>query len=83
MHAVALGRHPALAVRDDKATITLEFGDGSVETIHYLASGDAVHVLHAFQKKSKSGVATPQPDVDLIEKRMKAVLARRGASGRS
>ena len=39
-HAVALGRHPALAVRDDKAAITLEFGDGSVGTIHYLANGD-------------------------------------------
>ncbi|MCC7040808.1 MAG: bi-domain-containing oxidoreductase [Burkholderiales bacterium] len=39
-HAVALGRHPALAVRDDKATLTLEFGDGSVGTIHYLANGD-------------------------------------------
>lgn len=38
--------------------------------------GDAVHVLHAFQKKSKSGIATPQPDIDLIEKRLKAALAR-------
>lgn len=37
---------------------------------------DAVHVLHAFQKKSRSGIATPQPDVALIEKRLKAVLAR-------
>ena len=45
--------------------------------------GDAVHVLLAFQKKSKSGIATPQPDVELIEKRWKAVLARYGASGRS
>jgi phage-related protein len=40
--------------------------------------GDAVHVLHAFQKKSKSGIATPHPDVELIEKRLKAVLARLG-----
>jgi predicted dehydrogenase/threonine dehydrogenase-like Zn-dependent dehydrogenase len=39
-HAVALGRHPALAISDDKAVITLEFGDGSVGTIHYLANGD-------------------------------------------
>jgi phage-related protein len=45
--------------------------------------GDAVHVLHAFQKKSKSGIATPQPDVELIEKRLKAVLASYGMSGRS
>jgi predicted dehydrogenase/threonine dehydrogenase-like Zn-dependent dehydrogenase len=39
-HAVALGRHPALAVTDDKASLTLEFADGSVGTIHYLANGD-------------------------------------------
>jgi phage-related protein len=45
--------------------------------------GDAVHVLHAFQKKSKSGIATPRPDVELIEKRLKAVLARYGMSGRT
>ena len=37
--------------------------------------GDAVHVLHAFQKKSKSGIATARPDVKLIERRLKAVLA--------
>ncbi|MCC5870742.1 MAG: bi-domain-containing oxidoreductase [Gammaproteobacteria bacterium] len=38
-HAVALGRHSELAVTGDKATITLEFADGSVGTIHYLANG--------------------------------------------
>lgn len=45
--------------------------------------GNAVHVLRAFQKRLKSGIATPQLDVELIEKRLKAVLARYGASGRS
>jgi phage-related protein len=50
--------------------------------IYTVKIGDAVHVLHAFQKKSKSGIATPQPDVELIEKRLKAVLARYAASGR-
>lgn len=29
-----------------------------------------VYVLHAFQKKSKKGIATPRPDVDLIKKRL-------------
>jgi len=33
-------RHPALQVADDKVTITLEFADGSVGTVHYLANGD-------------------------------------------
>ena len=39
-YSVTLGRHPALAVHDDKMSLTLEFADGSVATIHYLANGD-------------------------------------------
>ncbi len=31
--------------------------------------GQTVYVLHAFQKKSKKGVATPKRDVDLIKQR--------------
>lgn len=34
--------------------------------------GDAVYVLHAFQKKSKKGSATPQHELELIESRLKA-----------
>jgi len=30
-----------------------------------------VTVLHAFQKKSKAGIATPKPDLDLIRRRLK------------
>jgi phage-related protein len=30
---------------------------------------EAVYVLHVFQKKSKSGIATPKPDLDLIRQR--------------
>ena len=51
--------------------------------VYTVRIGDAVHVLHAFQKKSKSGIATPRPDVELIQKRLKAVLARYEASGRT
>ncbi len=50
--------------------------------VYMVRIGDAMHVLHAFQKKSKSGIATPQSDVQLIEKRLKAVLARYGGRGR-
>ena len=50
--------------------------------VYTVRVGDAIHVLHAFQKKSKSCISTPQPDVNLIEKRLKAVLARHGLSGR-
>ncbi|WP_224419097.1 MULTISPECIES: type II toxin-antitoxin system RelE/ParE family toxin [unclassified Modicisalibacter] len=33
----------------------------------------AVYVLHCFQKKSSSGIATPKPDLDKIRDRLKAV----------
>jgi len=39
-HAVSPGRTAALAITQDKATIILEFADGSTGTIHYLANGD-------------------------------------------
>mgnify|MGYP003733714209 FL=1 len=51
--------------------------------VYTVRLADTVHVLHAFQKKSKSGTATPRPDVELIEKRLKAVLTRYGMSGRT
>ncbi len=31
----------------------------------------AVYALHAFQKKSKKGIATPKPEIDLIKSRLK------------
>lgn len=30
-----------------------------------------VYVLHCFQKKSKHGIKTPQPDIDLIKRRLR------------
>lgn len=44
--------------------------------VYALRIGDAIHVLHAFQKKSKSGIGTPRPDIELIANRLKRVLAR-------
>jgi phage-related protein len=35
---------------------------------------ERVHVLHAFKKKSKSGIGTPREDVRLVERRLNAVL---------
>jgi len=33
---------------------------------------DAVYVLHAFQKKSKRGIATPQKELELVKQRLAA-----------
>jgi phage-related protein len=66
------------------------FGDASViEVIESASAGtyravytvrfpEKVFVLHAFQKKSKSGIATPRADVEIIRERLRMaeVLAR-------
>lgn len=48
----------------------------AVYTVRYAA---AVYVVHCFQKKSTQGIATPKPDVDLINLRLKAIEASLGA----
>ena len=37
-----------------------------------------VYVLHCFQKKSNSGIATPKQDIDLVRERLKTALAHAG-----
>lgn len=37
---------------------------------------EAVYMLHAFQKKSKSGIATPRHELDLIKTRLKEAVRR-------
>jgi phage-related protein len=46
----------------------------AVYTVRYV---DAVYVLHAFQKKSRKGIATPKADMDLIERRLKELIKER------
>lgn len=39
--------------------------------VYTVKFSELVYVLHAFQKKSKKGIATPKPDMDLIKKRLR------------
>ena len=41
-------------------------------TVYTVRSQDAVYVLHAFQKKSKRGIATPQKELELVKQRLAA-----------
>ena len=47
-------------------------------TIYTVAFANAVYVLHAFQKRSKSGIATTKRDIDLIRQRLKEARADAG-----
>lgn len=43
---------------------------GTYRTVYTVKFSKVVFVLHAFQKKSKQGIATPQRDIELIKSRL-------------
>src|SRR4051812_18148516 len=51
----------------------VENDDGNTyRAVYTVKLADAVYVLHAFQKKSKSGIKTPPNTIKLIKDRLKA-----------
>jgi phage-related protein len=44
---------------------------GTYRAVYTIKFKEAVFVLHVFQKKSKQGIATPKPDLDIIRERLK------------
>jgi phage-related protein len=53
--------------------IALRFDTDAYRTV-YAVQLAGVYVLHAFQKKSRRGIATPKPDVDLIKQRYRQAV---------
>ena len=48
---------------------------GTYRAVYTVKFAEAVFVLHCFQKKSKSGISTPKPDMDIIRTRLKVAEA--------
>ena len=48
-----------------------DFRGDTFRTVYTVRFSSAVYVLHAFQKKSKKGIATPASDIQLIEQRLR------------
>ncbi|MBA2596872.1 MAG: type II toxin-antitoxin system RelE/ParE family toxin [Chloroflexia bacterium] len=46
---------------------------GDAYRVVYTIKDETLYVLHAFKKKSTKGRAMPQPDKDLIVRRLKAI----------
>lgn len=77
-----------LGDRYEKTRILKGFGGASVleivedhigdtyRAVYTVKFEEAVFVLHCFQKKSKSGIATPQTDMEIIRTRLKIATAR-------
>jgi len=51
--------------------VIAEHRGDTFRAVYTLRYADAVYVLHVFQKKSKSGRATPRRDIELIQRRLR------------
>ena len=54
--------------------VASKMGD-TFRAIYTVKFATSIYVLHAFQKKSKSGIKTPTEDMKLIEQRLKVAEA--------
>jgi phage-related protein len=56
--------------------------DGNTwRAVYTLQLKGVVYVLHTFQKKSKSGIATPKKEIDLIHRRLATAIREHGKEG--
>jgi phage-related protein len=55
--------------------ISKRYDTDTYRAVYAVKIGEKIYVLHAFQKKSKQGIKTPQSDIDLIKQRYKDALA--------
>lgn len=49
--------------------IAIRFRTDAYRAVYAVQIGEEVYVLHAFQKKSKSGIKTPSQDIEIIKRR--------------
>lgn len=55
----------------DVLEIIDEDSSGTYRSVYTVRYKEVVFVLHAFQKKSKQGIKTPQEDIELVKSRLK------------
>jgi phage-related protein len=51
--------------------IALPFRGDAFRVVYALQIGDDLWVIHAFQKKSKTGIKTPHHEIDLVRQRLR------------
>ncbi|MCV0348961.1 MAG: type II toxin-antitoxin system RelE/ParE family toxin [Nitratireductor sp.] len=53
--------------------IVADHDGDTYRSVYAVKLGEDIYVLHSFQKKSKTGIKTPKPDIDLIKARLSRV----------
>lgn len=51
--------------------IVSDYNKNAYRAIYVVNIGEAIYVIHAFQKKSKTGIKTPKKEIEIIKERLK------------
>lgn len=62
---------PLTGFRPGVMELALRHRGDAFRVVYALRIGDDIWVIHAFQKKSKSGIKTPKQEIGVIEERLK------------
>jgi phage-related protein len=54
--------------------VVTDHGGDTFRTVYTVRLKQAVYVLHAFQKKAKHGIATPQSEINLVRQRLQRAM---------
>lgn len=65
-------RHVSAKPYDDSIELIERFDGDTYRCVYNIRIDDDLYVLHAFQKKSTSGIAVPRHDKETIDERLKA-----------
>lgn len=67
----------------DAVEVVCDSDGDTFRAVYTLALDNWIYVLHCFQKKSKKGIKTPKPDIDLIQQRLRDAKALHKQAGRN
>jgi phage-related protein len=74
------GRHkhpdakPLKSFRGGVLEVVSNHRGDTFRTVYTVRLQHAVYVLHAFQKKSKRGIATPSSEIELVKQRLQRAI---------
>jgi phage-related protein len=54
--------------------IVSDFRGDTFRAVYIVRLANRIYVLHVFQKKSRSGIATPKSEIELIKQRLKRAV---------
>jgi phage-related protein len=61
--------------------IVSDFHSDTYRAVYTARVENMIYVLHAFQKKSKRGIATPKPEIELVRQRLKRAIELHSRQG--